>query len=73
MLANIDFHQLKKGQDESFDLFINQLKKEANCYSFQCNQDCAIKDIMIRDQIILGTTEDWPEQAMGTGEPDQEL
>ena len=57
-LANFDFHKLKQKEDESFEIFINRMKKEANGCSFQCNPDCNIKDIMIRDQIIIGTTND---------------
>lgn len=56
VLANFGFYQLKQGQDESFDTFINQLKMEANRYSFQCNQLYAINDAMNTDQIILGAT-----------------
>lgn len=58
-LANFEFHKMKQTAGESFDLFLNRVKNEANMCSFQCDSDtCNVKDTMVRDQIVIGTTND---------------
>ena len=56
-LANFKFHKLCQHQNESFDAFVLRVKEEAKNCSFSClSQDCTVKDILIRDQIIIGTS-----------------
>ena len=58
-LANYDFHRLVQNKDESFDIFVNRVKHEAKFCDFSCDSgNCTVLDILIRDQIIIGTTND---------------
>ena len=58
-IANYEFHKLQQMQTESFDLFVNRVKHDAKNCQFSCeNAACNIPDIMIRDQIIVGTCND---------------
>ena len=57
-LANYEFHKLKQQSHESFDVFVNRVKQEANSCEFTCaSGTCTVKDVMIRDQIIIGTSD----------------
>ena len=56
--ANFEFHKLAQQFSESFDMFVNRVKHEAKGCEFSCGAACTIKDIMIRDQIIVGTIDD---------------
>ena len=57
-LANYQFHKLKQQPHETFDVFVNRVKQEANSCEFTCTSDtCTVKEVMIRDQIIIGTTD----------------
>ena len=58
-LANFDFHKLVQKKDESFDLFVNRVKHEAKFCEFSCESStCSVSDILIRDQIVIGTNND---------------
>ena len=58
-LSNFDFHKLKQKADESFDSFAIRIKREAASCDFKCTSaTCTAMDIMIHDQIIIGTTID---------------
>ena len=58
-LANFDFHKLVQNQGESFDLFVNRVKHEAKFCEFSCSSNtCSVSDILIRDQITIGTNND---------------
>ena len=58
-LANFEFHQLKQKVDESFDMFVNRIKHEATLCEFNCaNANCTVRNIMVRDQVIVGTNND---------------
>ena len=58
-LANYDFHKLTQKKDESFDLFVNRVKHEAKYCDFSCDSNtCTVSEVLIRDQIIVGTTND---------------
>ena len=55
-LANYQFHKLKQQPHETFDVFVNRVKQEANSCEFTCTSDtCTVKNVMIRDQIVIGT------------------
>ena len=56
-LSNFDFHKLCQTSEESFDAFTIRVKREAAQCDFKCaSQTCNVKDTLIRDQIIIGTT-----------------
>ena len=56
-LANYEFHKLKQHENEGFDMYVNRVKHEANNCNFVCsNENCTVPSIMIRDQIIIGTS-----------------
>ena len=58
-LANYKFRQITQNVDESFDQFVIRTKKESLSCNFKCQSvNCNVNDIMIRDQIILGTKDD---------------
>ena len=57
-LANYEFHKLKQRPLESFDAWVNRVKHEANYCSFSCGEACTVKNTMIRDQVVIGTTDD---------------
>ena len=57
-LANYEFHKLRQRPLETFDSFVNRVKREANYCEFKCaNANCMVRDVMIRDQVICGTTD----------------
>ena len=56
-LTHYEFHKLKQASDETFDAFINRVKHEAQGCDFKCkNPECNVKDTLIRDQVLIGTT-----------------
>ena len=58
-LANFKFRKLVQLQNESFDLFVIRIKREAEACEFTCaSETCTAKTTMIRDQLIIGTRED---------------
>ena len=58
-LANYEFHRMKQNTDESFDTYVHRVKQEAKGCQFSCESPtCTIPDIMIRDQVIVGTNND---------------
>ena len=56
-LLNYEFHRLHQEDLETFDTFVNRVKHEASNCNFKCNDACTIPKILIRDQIIVGTTD----------------
>ena len=56
-LANYQFHRLRQDDMEAYDIFVNRVKQEASNCSFKCNENCTVQDTLIRDQIIIGTTD----------------
>ena len=59
MLANYDFHCMKQNTDESFDTYVHRVKQEAKGCQFSCESPtCTIPDIMVRNQVIVGTNND---------------
>ena len=57
-LANYEFKKLRQKPVETFDTFVKRVKQEATFCDFSCtNPACTVKDIMIRDQIIIGTSD----------------
>ena len=57
-LSNFEFHKLEQKESESFDLFVNRVKHEAASCEFKCGEACTVQDILVRDQIIVGTSND---------------
>ena len=45
------FHQLKQKDDESFDQFVNRVRREVTYCDFHCNED---RESLCRDQIARG-------------------
>ena len=56
--AHYQFHKMTQKSSEAFDVFVNRVKHEASNCEFTCNDDCTVGNILIRDQIIVGTTDD---------------
>lgn len=55
-LANHQFHRLSQRPEESFDNFSHRLRHEAKSCKFSCDSaGCNISEVMIRDQIVVGT------------------
>ena len=58
-LKNFQFRSLLQENKESFATFCNRVEKEAKHCGFKCeNAGCTAQDTAIRDQIIIGTSED---------------
>ena len=58
-LANYEFHKLHQKPDESFDSFVNKVKHEAKNCQFSCeHQNYTVPNILICNQIIVGTSTD---------------
>ena len=58
-LANFEFKKLHQNTTETFDAFVNRVKHEAAFCDFACESDtCTVRDVMIRDQIVIGTSDD---------------
>ena len=56
-LGNFEFHKLRQHDDERFDDFVNRVKKEAENCNFTCASDtCDVRDTLIRDQVVIGTS-----------------
>ena len=58
-LANYRFRSLRQGPEEDFDKFVIRVKQEVKNCSFNCTSPtCTASQTMIRDQILIGTTDD---------------
>ena len=58
-LTNFHFRQLSQNKEESFTSFCNRVDAEAKHCDFKCTSDnCTAESKVIRDQIIVGTTND---------------
>ena len=56
-LANFEFHKLFQKESESFDSFTVRVKHEAKTCEFSCTSEtCTVKNILTRDEIIIGTS-----------------
>ncbi len=56
-LANFEFRKLAQKGDDSFDAFHIRVKRDAAQCDFKCESPtCCVPDILIRDQIVYGTT-----------------
>ena len=50
------FHRLKQKDGEKFDDFTHRVRGDAELCEFTCtNTGCTVKDVLIRDQILVGT------------------
>ena len=50
------FHRIAQQSNETFDDFVYRVKAEAEHCDFKfINEECTVKDILIRDQILVGT------------------
>ena len=57
-LKNYHFRSLNQSPSESFASFCNKVEKEAKHCTFKCNNaDCTAENTAIRDQIVIGTTD----------------
>ena len=51
------FHRIVQKPDETFDDFCHRVRSEAELCDFKCQSDtCTVKETLIRDQILVGTT-----------------
>ena len=58
-LKHYQFRSVSQNNQESFISFCNRVEKEAKSCNFKCtNSDCTAEDTAIRDQIVIGTTND---------------
>ena len=58
-VSNYEFHQLEQAHEDSFDKFVNTVKREVELCSFKCaSATCDVPDTMVRDRIIVGTRND---------------
>ena len=58
-LANYNFRKLFLEEEENFDTFAVRVKHESRNCNFACtSDDCCVNDILVRDQIIMGTHND---------------
>ena len=58
-LKNFQFRSLLQDTKESFATFCNRVEKESKHCGFKCeNADCTAQNTAIRDQIIIGTSEE---------------
>ena len=56
-LSNFNFHNMTQSAEQSFDAFVTDVKREAERCSFTCTSaDCNVRDTLVRDRIIIGTT-----------------
>ena len=58
ILANYEFHRLSQRPTETFDGFCNRVKQEAKSCDFVCGDTCTVRDTLIRDRIVIGTSDD---------------
>ena len=56
-LSNYEFHKLKQQAMETFDTFVNRVKHEADNCNFSCGDTCTVKDTMVRDQVVIGVSD----------------
>ena len=57
-LRNFEFHKLRQQPLETFDVWVNRVKEEAKFCNFSCTSaTCTVGDTMIRDQIVIGTSD----------------
>ena len=55
-LANHEFHKLRQDPDgESFDNFAHRVTAQSKLCQFSCGENCTVPNIMVRDQLIIGT------------------
>ena len=58
-LANYEFHKLTQTSSQSFDAYVTLVKREASKCDFACaSNTCNVRDTLVRDQIIIGTSND---------------
>ena len=58
-MAHFKFHRLHQKTDQSFDDFVNEVKKASSYCQFECkSKECSVKDTLIRDRIIFGMSDE---------------
>ena len=50
------YHRLKQKPSETFDDWVHRVQTVAAQCDFRCNGNCTVHDVLVRDQIITGTT-----------------
>ena len=58
ILSNYQFHGMYQKPLEAFDVFCNRVKQDAKSCDFTCGAACTVRDTLIRDRIVIGTTDD---------------
>ena len=57
IIRNFEFRQLAQVKNETFSAFCNRVEAAGKTCTFcECNSDCSAKEYAIRDQIVIGTT-----------------
>ena len=57
MIQNFKFRQLVQAKNETFSSFCNRVEAAGKICTFcKCNSDCSAQEYAIRDQIVIGTT-----------------
>ena len=58
-MAHFRFNKIHQKMDQSFDDFVNEVKKASSYCEFKCkSKECSVKDILIRDRIVFGMSDD---------------
>ena len=58
-MANYEFHQMVQGKNETWDMWIAKVKHEADFCDFKCESAaCTVRDTLVRDRIVSGTSND---------------
>ena len=54
-MLNFLFHRLRQEPAETYDAFVKRVTREAASCNFQCEaNNCGVRNVLIRDQIIIG-------------------
>ena len=58
-MLNFLFHRLRQEPTETYDAFVKRVTREASSCNFSCaHDDCSVRKVLIRDQIIIGMADE---------------
>ena len=58
-MLNFLFHRLRQEPAETYDAYVKRVKREAASCDFKCaSNDCSVRNVLIRDQIIIGMSDE---------------
>ena len=58
-MAHFKFHRLRQKTDQSFDDFVNEVKKASSYCQFKCAAPtCSVNNTLIRDRIVIGMSDE---------------